>query len=594
MNRNHRRGLSSVVGAVFMVLVMVAAFNVMLIAMQQQDKVTQAVLEKSSSNLGKLNEEISISEIKVTSLNKLNMTVTNSGGTTAKLVSLYVVNETAKEQFRYDLNNVPVDGRASRNIDDLALTLKSNTKYSVKVVTAAGNTATSGITPISSAALPMSLTVIPPTIPPGQNVTVLFTVTNNITDSALGWPVSAIISHDCTSLCVLTPDGSQPPSTIISPGTTALFKWTWRVESTTPDERLITFNASLTNAKQGNFVLEQGLVKIIETSETTIVVNEELISRPEIFLLVPGPYGNSASDDVLWGIVVVNPTSEPMEVSRVWMAAYTSIAAANQKFFIEGPGDSCTGAQYIYPTSGWSCPHDNLIMWVDTSTPVSIPGYGIVSFLMRQEPGTLTSGDEPGFNLNVGVYTSLGQFAKTGISSTMADANQPLASIYLTDTLTPSGANSAISNNHMFGHKLAIPENNLLQEFRIAFADLDEPGATYIKNGTKLIVNVPPGFDNVLVNCVTSVGFFCNPLINEPKYVSYSDDSTQIIATINGNLGATDATSPYANILVFTTRTPDVTGTKVYIMHVLADGETNVSNWSVSPLAQIALQVVDT
>src|SRR5213593_1891514 len=185
-SRNRRRGLSSVVGAVFMILVMIGALNVILLAMRQQDTVTQTLIDKSSSSLSRLNEQISITDIRVTNGNKLNMTVANSGGSTAKLASIYIVNETAspKTQYRYDLDNAPVDGRASKtNVGtSLALNVKTNTKYSIKVVTAAGNTATSGITSISGVALRMSITIIPPTVSPGSNVTVLFTVTNNLTE----------------------------------------------------------------------------------------------------------------------------------------------------------------------------------------------------------------------------------------------------------------------------------------------------------------------------------------------------------------------------------------------------------------------------
>src|SRR4029079_15242704 len=115
IERKQRRGLSSVVGAVFMVLVMIGALNVILLAMRQQDTVTQAVIDKSNSSANRLNEQIAISDLRVTSNNKLNMTVTNSGGAAAKLASIYLINETASPmvQYRYDLNNLVVDGRNS-------------------------------------------------------------------------------------------------------------------------------------------------------------------------------------------------------------------------------------------------------------------------------------------------------------------------------------------------------------------------------------------------------------------------------------------------------------------------------------------------
>ena len=82
--RQKRKGISSVVGAVFMILVMVGALNVMIWTMQQQDRVTETIIEKSNSNLNKLNEDIDISNVRIDG-DKLNMTVTNAGGAAATI-----------------------------------------------------------------------------------------------------------------------------------------------------------------------------------------------------------------------------------------------------------------------------------------------------------------------------------------------------------------------------------------------------------------------------------------------------------------------------------------------------------------------------
>jgi hypothetical protein len=587
-----------------MILVMIGALNVILLAMQQQDKVTQAVVEKSNSSLSKLNEEISISDLKVTNNNKLNITITNSGGATAKLASIYIVNETAKQQFRYDLNGVPVDGRTSKtNIGtSLALNVKTDTKYSVKIVTAAGNTATSGITPLSATTLPLSLTIIPPSVPPGNNVTVLYTVTNNITDSTLGWPVTPTIQYTgCTSPCVLTKYGGDPAATVIPKGNTAIFKWTYKVGSNTPDGTTITFNASLAKAKPGNYVRETALAKLVEASQVsqnTIIVSNDLIQKPEIFLVIPAPFGISTSDKALWGVVVVNPTNQTMTISRLAINLYTSQPSANQRIIISGAQNVCT-ATYISPPSGWSCPHDNLIQWADTASPISVAGYGIYSFLFKIQPGNLVSGPEPAFNISVGVFTSLGQFSKTGLSSSIDAITEPLINVYRTDIKASDvNPNLALDKDHMFGHQLAIPRNTT-RYFNIAFADMDtSTGAlgTNVKSGTKLIINVPSGFTNVAVVQAnsTSTGFVFNATY--PKLTPYSDGTTQIIAITSSPLGDSNAggTTPgEVMILQFKATTPFVNATKVYIMHILADGQTNASTpWSVGPVGQIALQVI--
>src|SRR5687768_3389057 len=110
-NYKQRKGLSTIVGAIFMILVMVAALNLTLWTVQQQDRVTQTVIEKTNESLGKLNEDIEISDVRISG-SKLNLTAANHGGATATIKSIYIVNETADEQYTYELD-IPVDGRES-------------------------------------------------------------------------------------------------------------------------------------------------------------------------------------------------------------------------------------------------------------------------------------------------------------------------------------------------------------------------------------------------------------------------------------------------------------------------------------------------
>src|SRR6476469_4415135 len=96
-----------------MVIIMASALSVTAWSMREQDRVNQALTEKASSDLGKFNEKIGISDVRVS--NKLNVTVINSGGASATLASIYLVNKTASpnQQYRYDLGNIAVDGRNS-------------------------------------------------------------------------------------------------------------------------------------------------------------------------------------------------------------------------------------------------------------------------------------------------------------------------------------------------------------------------------------------------------------------------------------------------------------------------------------------------
>jgi hypothetical protein len=576
--------LSTVVGAVFMILVTIGALNAILWTIQQQNSVTESIIEKSNANLDKLNESIDISNVRIDG-NKLNMTVSNQGGAAATLKSIYIVNETAGEQYRYDLDLI-VDGRESlKDVgQSLPLVVEDDTRYSVRLITESGNTVATTLTPLSSVALPMSLYIIPPTFTPGENVTVLYTVTNNLTDSELSEPIELNLSYtvDCSPLGTANCDVTkhvQPPSNIttIAKGNTALFKWVF--EAQVPDEDYITFNASLTNAKEGNYVVEKGLSKLVDASKTSftteIIINSGLVQKPEIFLMLPNPFGDSASRG-LWGVIVANPTETNMTVSRIVLNMYTSKpTGGGGAEFING---GCSVTQ-IFPSSGWSCPHANMIEWKNIADPEQITGLEAQSFLARIQPDDLTE-DESAYTVSVAVFTNMGQFTKTGYSAGMADSTLPLASVYMTNTIVEADADD---DNRIFGNM-----SNLTPEepatFHVAVADLDSSTSTHIDAGTELIVNVPKGFSDI--DITSSVGF------SSTEIIPYADGSTQIVAVLGEEVGNT---ASEVKVLRFDATPPSVdpAGKRVYIMHTLlnglADGGTN--DFSVGALAEFALQV---
>lgn len=573
-----------------MILVTIGALNVVLWTMQQQNRVAESLIEKSNSSLSKLNEEIDISNVRIDG-NKLNMTVTNVGGAAATLKAIYIVNETANEQYRYDLDLV-VDGRESlKDVGQgIALIVKDDTEYSIRLITESGNTVTTSLTPLSTVAFPMQLYLIPPTPTPGENITALFAVTNNLTDSELAGDVDLKLYYSLP--CTPSPETCyvdkhvEPASNIttIAKGNTALFKWVFEVKA--PDETYITFNASLANAKQGNYELEKALIKVVDTAQTSfaseIVVSSSLVQKPEIFLIVPNPFGDS-SDKGLVGVVVANPTENTMTVSRIVVNTYSSKptgAGGNEML----PSPCTSDITQVYPTSGWSCPHANMIEWKNIATPESIGGLEAQSFFLRIKPDDI-SDPEPAFTVAVAVFTNLGQFTKIGYSAGMDSNNLSLANVYMTDT-TDQG--EAVQNSHIFGNVSNL-EPGVVKRFNVTVADLDTTTTTHIDSGTKLIVNVPRGFTGVTVQSYT--GF------NVPQVVPYGDGTTQIIATLSVDVG--DQGSAEAKVLSFdaTPPIPDPAAQRIYILYALLDGTADstgvngATDFSVGAVAEMALVV---
>ena len=585
--RKQRRGLSTVVGAVFMILIIASALNVTLWSMREQDRVTESIIEKTNTNLNRLNEDLSISDVRISN-GKLNLTVSNVGGATSYMKTLYIVNETSDTQYRYDID-LAVDGRDSeRNIgqSNPSVVINNNTDYSIRVVSQSGTTATTRITPVSGAALPMSVYIIPPTVVPGNNVTVLFSVTNNLTDGflsqdlrlKLGYSLSCGVTGPSCKLVQV--DGPTSNATMIAKGNTMLYKWVFK--TVVPDETYITFNASMVNAKSGNYEVETAYAKMIEEVQTATstlqVIFTSLVQKPDIFLILPSTWGES-SDEALWGVIIANPVNATMKVSRIVLNLYSSKSTAGGVQLINtGPGSSCSdGITPIYPStaSEWKCPHENMVEWKDTTNPETIKEYEAKSFLFRLDPGDV--GDpEAAFTVTASVFTDFGQFTKAGYAVGMDNGNHPLVNVYMTNTTNSS---QAVSNARMMGHLANITSGSLLK-LNLTLADLDSTGTSYIKSGSNITINIPQGFSSV--NVTSHTGF------STPVKRNFYDGSTQITAALNEDVGNIPTEAKVIQVQAYA---PSVTSKKIFIMYLLADGETQ-NNFSIGPVGEIVLQVI--
>jgi hypothetical protein len=578
-SRTRRRGLSTVVGGVFMIIIMAGAINATLWTMQQQDRVTETIIEKTNSQLGALNEKIEISEIRVDN-NRFNLTVSNTGGSTAELGAIYIVNETAlpREQYRYDLDVAISGGESISNIgQSISLVASNSTGYSVKVVTKTGNSAAAEFSSLSATPLQLTLYVIPPSVTTGENATLLYSITNNGTNSKMPLVISPTINSSMSCLasseCLLTRVLTGPSEVEIQKGSTALIKEVYEVIA--PVNTRVTFNASFAGALTGNYVTETATVIEVEDATAAAADVGSIAISPDIYMVLPGPFGDS-NQRGLWGVVLVNPTSITMNVSRVVMTAYTAQHSGDTEMV-----SYLCSTTAIYPTtaSEWGCPHDNQIQWKDLSTPESLLPGDSKSFLVRVQPTDISENlEEAAAAVIATVYTDFGVFMKSGYSAAMTENSNSLGNVYLSDT---NDASLALGNTHIFAHRNNIaPGSN--QTFDIVLADLDSDVNTYINAGGKLIINVPEQFQNVTI--LSHTGF------STPSIQTRADGFTQIIGTTTGNTG--DSASGEAKIIRFRAAAPSPVGNTTYLMYVSNHGTSNSSPASsAGAIAEMAIQV---
>jgi hypothetical protein len=559
-----RRGLMNVISGVFVILVLTSALNVTIWTVGQQDRISQVVIEKQNADLNKLDESIGIADIKVNN-NKLNLTITNEGSARAILKSLYVVNETSQQQYRYDLN-IAVDGRNSvKDIgqSDPAFPLANDAEYSIRVISESGNSVAAKIRPVSEVALPMSLYVIPSTVTTLENVTLMFSVMNNLTEGdVLAGPLTPTLdkSLSCTEGedCQFT-DYISPAATIVPNGQSTLFKWVFKV--TAPVGTTMTFNASLTNAKQGNYVIETGRVEIVQevVRSSEIIVSSSLLQKPEVYLIAPGPFGES-SNKGYWAVVMVNPINEDMKVKMVAINLYSSTTDASAKILAK----NCA-VTMIIPSSGWDCLHDGLLRWHNLDNPITVKGNSSYTFLAKV-PSTGITDPQSAFMISVSVFTDLGQFSRQGYASNMYSSATAVANVYLTDTINTV---DAASDSHVLGN-ITVTGGLLGKRIHVAVSDFDTSSSRYIQSGATLIINMPLGFPNITIPNPLPLGF------SSASKVEYPDGTTQIRAVTSEHVGDVSLL-PEAKVFYFDVDVPSTGTTQTYVMHTFLEGKTNTS-----------------
>lgn len=574
-----RRGISAVIGGIFMVLLIAGAVNMTIWSIQQQNQVTGAIIQKANSNLAQLNEKIAVSDLRITN-NKLNITTQNTGGTAANIQAIYVVNKTSNTEYRYSVNYV-VDGKNSvTNIgQNIPFTVYNNAAYSVRLVTQAGNTATASYTPLSQLALPMALYAIPPTVQPNDNITLLYTVTNNVTSTGNSLTVTPTMSTSMSCSppgpsCQLTPVVT-PSATTIARGNTALFKWVYTVNA--PDMTTLTFNASLVGAKNGNYVIEKGSARLVQASQTSFqsdqLVSSTLVQRPEIFAMFPNPFGISNQNGI-WGVAVANPTLQPMNVTKIIITVTSPRGQSNDKIF--DTSDGKCNPQTVSPTGTnyWTCPGVNMIQWRKTSGYI-INGPSAMAFLSSVAPGSLSrAGDLPAFNIDITVFTNMGQFAKSGYASSIQNTGS-MPNVYLS-----SAVNSTVTSN-MVGNYTGL-KSGTTKTFNATIANLDTSGSYKINSGSRLVIDIPKCFSNVQV--LHSNDF------NLSGPTQYSDGSWQIIGTLKHDL--TGISPNAARTIQFSTTIQTQPQSMVYIMYVLGDGDLEgATAFPIGPLSEVPMQV---
>jgi len=270
-----RRGLSSIIGMLFFVIILVSAISYFTYSIKMVDKVNDEVIVKGIESIDKIKEDFKIVGATIDA-GKFNITIQNTGPLPINFKRLWVNNVTDNTWplQNFTVNKVASPGQVLNNVgQNLNLYALESQSYSLRLVTERGNQFNIQVSSPQDKVLEMNLFVTPRSVLTGQDVTIWYGVTNNLTDGSILQLITPQIEDppDTTGGASATyKDGPIPTAKeSLTRGDTAFFKWIYEV---TGDEgETVTFNATIKNAKQGNYVTEPVEIVNIELGSSVLL-----------------------------------------------------------------------------------------------------------------------------------------------------------------------------------------------------------------------------------------------------------------------------------------------------------------------------------
>ncbi|MGV7225331.1 MAG: hypothetical protein ACQ9CV_00225 [Nitrosopumilus sp.] len=592
----NRRGLSSVVGALFFTVLMIAGFSVLSLALDAQTDIVTTQRLVSDVEIKKQQEQFEVS-ISTGVNDVLNVNVNNQGQNPVEISSIWITNKTLPDQpaTRYDVNydDAFVPSGFTSNV-----VLSQNLKmipdaYDVKVVSSHGIIKTAEFDMAGFTGLRAELITDPPDVVLGKNVTVAMIVTNTAKQSISN--IEPEMQPLGGTAFVIDSTSHTPPSVNLKSGESVMFSWDYQVDGVSGDDMVFSAIAKGdlvgTDDVISNIVSDS--IRLREAGEGggggEIVISNELFGKPQIYMVVPNALGDEDRNEIdrpIWGVNIANPTDQPIFVNKVVIIAIAPRATATDAIFVAGcetGNNTPEKAVTISPTPDkWTCPESNQLMWRDTINPQRIEPRSVFPFLVEVGSGNMGSALPDAQNILIQplVFTTLGQFGKSGgYGSTMHSSNVAMPNVFLTRDV------QSINSTDIMSELRGIQEGTTVK-FNATIADMSSESDYGILANTDLIINIPKEW--TFNSIVSHVGF------DVPTVVTYPDGSTQI----SGNLNQSIDDHTEAKTIQFTATAPFVPKTKMYVMHILANGLASgaggAGTFTVGPIAENVLQVCPT
>jgi len=591
---NKNRGISTIIGGLIFLVLLTAGFSTFFLAIDVQQDSINAQQRSSDVIIDKTKEKFTVAaSTDKNNNNRLGIQLKNLGSNPVFVDKIWIINNSGNfpaKTFEAEYSDSIIPGGYGVDILEHKPLFMSADDYDIKVVSNLGTVKKFKLEVGGSNNLRASLIAIPPEIKVGENVTLTMHVENigntrllNVAPVNDSGKLHPNISPEFT-----TAHPTPPQPVDLDPGEGVFF--TWKYETTGASKTIVEFNANATATEDdtGFFIQSNTAYEKIELKEPDIteiiVLTEDLLSRPEIFLIAASPFGSGPEKAIL-GANIVNPTGQEMFVSKVALSilsprGFPSDVMLNPTTL----GAAQCNPEAVGPTNDadWACLVQNQLVWRNLANPVRIAPYSMHPFAaLVHTDGLSGPGDELASVIIHGdVFTDVGEFGKAGYSTSFDDGSTALTNVFLSDRTYGTDKDFVILN--MTG----ILSNEVVK-FNGTLVDYDDTAAHEIEDGARLIINIPKGW-TVNQASINGFGDFDLPI----KYSSFPDTSSQIVGELTSDYDGTGPAGLTGKTIYFEATAPTVTNTQMYVMYILAEGETDSGDFQISPLSEIVLQVI--
>jgi len=417
-----RRGLSTVVGMVFAIIALSSTVVYVTYSMNTLDQYNQTVMSKNQVLLNQYQEKPVLVSATY-SLNKFNITVTNTGNIPINFTKIWIQNTTATDKtYYYHLSNTMVSpGGVLKNIGQgVPYTFPSSQTYNIKLVTSRGNSMSFYMNSVSTTPLNIQFVAMPPTVPSAFTTQLAMIVTNNSTGVIANvtplTPTKVIsgIGKSTAQTCSLGAINSVGSYPTLQPGQTAMFSWPMTI--TGSPSTICTYSAQL-----------QGSTQFKNATVTSTVVS-----------LVPATTYSQYS-----GILTINYTNFQWTQGSNWNNGWSFSHVPNTDFSMSVTNNNNTGGGYsfyvsqnsqfmVYPTQSANQKNTPtayfivnsvtlspfaLVPYVDNSIGIANQGATTTLYFGASAPGGGTQGGAIPTGTYIGFIALYGKFSTSALSA---------------------------------------------------------------------------------------------------------------------------------------------------------------------------------